>query len=79
MSRYLKEIEGADVVYGFDHATGYFFQVFDAKPGPDGEDVLLVDECSLFTSMSKGRMMELMQEYDVDGKHIAQVGLDLPF
>ena len=77
MSRYVKNLgEGKDVAYGFDHVTGYFFQVFDTDE--DGEDILLVDECSLFTKVSKGRLIELMKEYGADETHIANVALDLP-
>lgn len=78
MSRYTKEQDDFEIAYGFDNATGYFFQVF-GLPDDDGEDNLIIDECSLFTNMSKGRMIELMTEYNVDKNHIDKVAMDLPF
>ena len=78
MSRYNKELENGKVVaYGHDHATGYFFQVFDAVE-KDEEDYLLIDECSTFTKMSNGKMLELMVIYGIPESHIEQVAMDLP-
>ena len=71
-NKFLKQGSTAAVAYGFDRVTGYFFQVFDEK----GE--LLIDECSTFTRMSRGRMYELMEEYGVGEEHKHLVLLDLP-
>ena len=79
MSRYTKNLgPDKDVAYGHDHATGYFLQVFDGLD-EDGNDVITVDECSMFTHMSNGRMLELMKEYDLSKEHSDLVALDLPF
>jgi hypothetical protein len=79
MSRYVQNIqEGVDVVYGHDHATGYFFQKFDGVD-EDGEDILTIDECSLFTNMSNQRMLELMVAYKVNMDHLELMMMDLPF
>lgn len=80
MSRYSKHIEDTNqtVCYGFDNVTGYFLQVFNDEPDKDGEDVLAVDECSLFTNMSNGRMIELMVDYKLPEHHIERVAMDLP-
>jgi hypothetical protein len=78
MSRHIKLIDdNKSVAYGHDHATGYFFQVFDEETNE--EEQLVVDECSMFSGMSNARMIELMKEYDVPQKHIDNVVLDLPF
>ena len=75
MSRHTKKQGDLDIAYGYDFVTGYFFQAF----GEDGEDEnLVVDECSCFTNMSKARMVELMEQYEVDRSHIEKVVLDLP-
>lgn len=79
MSRYSKKLDsGKEVVYGWDHATGYFFQVFDV-PDEDVEDdeYLLINECSMFTSMSNGKMIELMTVYGLPESHIERVAMDL--
>jgi hypothetical protein len=78
MSRYTKEQGDLEIAYGCDHATGYFFQVYDL-PLDNGEDNLIIDECSLFTRMSRSRMVELMTEYQVDPEHIDRVLMDLTF
>jgi hypothetical protein len=78
MSRYVKQLEnGKEVAYGFDHALGYFLQVFDV-PDEDGEDVLLIDESSMLTRMSNGKMIELMDVYNLPESHIEMVASDLP-
>ena len=78
MSRYTKELgNGKVVAYGHDKATGYFLQVFDV-PDEDGEDNLLIDECSMFTNMSNGKMIELMDLYKLPESHLELVAMDLP-
>ena len=85
MSRYNKTLKREDnqlfdvhVAYGHDKITGYFFQVFDENTGEEEEEFLTTDECSTFTKMSKSRMVELMEKYDVDKEHIYYVAMDLP-
>ena len=80
MSRYVKDIEEGKftVAYGFDHVTGYFFQVFD-NHAERGEDLLIVDQDSYMTGMTNGDMFSLMEEYEADPAHKSQVALDLPF
>lgn len=79
MSRHIKLIDdNKSIAYGHDHATGYFFQLFDAEDNNE-EDQLIIDECSAFTRMSNARMIELMKEHDVPQEHIDRVVLDLPF
>jgi hypothetical protein len=79
MSRYVKNLgKDKDVAYGHDHATGYFFQLFDGLD-EDGNDVLTVDECSMFTNMSNAKMLELMTEHEVEQEHIDRVTMDLTF
>ena len=80
MSRYVKDIEDGrlTVAYGFDHVTGYFFQVFD-NHAERGEDLLIIDQDSYMTGMSNGDMLSLMEEYGADSVHKSKVALDLPF
>jgi len=80
MSRYTKQSEDGNhtIAYGYDYATGYFFQVFDNNAKED-EDDLILSECSLLTRMSNGDMIEYMEKHNVNKKHIARVVLDLDF
>ena len=79
MSRYTKILpDGKEIAYGHDHTCGYFFQVFAEEQ--DGiVETLLVDECSTFSKMSKNKMLELLQEYQLPVKHQELVAFDLPF
>ena len=82
MSRYVKDInEHKSIAYGFDHAIGYFFQIYDdrleeTEPESNG---LELDLSSRLTRMSNGKMLELMEQYDVEYKHIMAVAADLAF
>ena len=78
MSRYIKELEnGKTVAYGYDHVLGYFIDVFDV-PDDDGVENLLIEESSRLTKMSNGKMLELMNVYELPESHIEQVAMDLP-
>jgi hypothetical protein len=78
MSRYTKELEdGRSVVYGFDHALGYFIDVFGI-PDEDGVSESLMEESSVLTRMSNGKMIELMDMFNLPESHIEQVAMDLP-
>jgi hypothetical protein len=78
LARYSKKLDnGKTVAYGYDHVTGYFLQVFDVVD-KDEEDYLLLDECSTFTKMSNGKMIELMDVYKLPESHIEDVAMDLP-
>ena len=80
MSRHvILQEDGSTVAYGHDHATGYFFQVFAPESDDEQEEKLLIDEDSMFTSMSNGKMLQLMQKYNVPEPHCLAVSLDLKF
>ena len=78
MSRYTKEMpDGRSVAYGFDHALGYFIDVFGI-PDDQGVSESLVEESSVLTRMSNGKMIELMDLFALPESHIEQVAMDLP-
>ena len=61
MSRYSsKTANGLSVTYGFDHACGYFLQVFDNNVNND-EPIIDVD--SLFDGLSGIHLMERLKEF----------------
>jgi len=49
-----------DVLFGFDHALGYFVTVLTA----DEEEEILMDLCSLFDGLTGPRLVEKVEEYD---------------
>ena len=78
MSRYTKKLEdGRTVAYGYDHALGYFIDVWGI-PDDQGVSESLVEESSVLTRMSNGKMIELMDMFELPESHIEQVAMDLP-
>jgi hypothetical protein len=78
MSRFTKELEdGRTVAYGYDHALGYFIDVF-SKPDKDDGAKIELEESSLITKMSNGKMIELMDSFKLPESHIELVAMDLP-
>lgn len=78
MSRYTKQLEdGRSVAYGYDRALGYFIDVFGI-PDEQGVSESLIEESSMFTQMSNGKMIELMDLFALPESHIEQVAMDLP-
>jgi len=78
MSRYTKQMDdGRLVIYGHDHALGYFLDVLGI-PDEQGERESLIEESSLLTKMSNGKMIELMDMFDLPESQIELVALDLP-
>lgn len=78
MSRHITlQNDGTYVVYGSDHAIGYFFDKVREARNDDEEDVNLIEESSMFTKMSNAKMIELMKEHNCPSKHAQMVALDL--
>jgi hypothetical protein len=78
MSRYTKELENDKyIAYGYDNALGYFFDLF-GSPDEHGERDLVICESSILTKMSNGKMIELMDLFNLPESQIEQVAFDLP-
>ena len=80
MSRFLVNLgEQKEFVYGFDHALGYFYEVWDNSLSEEEADCVVEDKNTLFNRMSKGEMADAMKKYGAKEEHIEKVVLDLPF
>ena len=89
MSRYTKKLqENKELAYGYDHAMGYFYDIFDNTPGIDDENSHLEGADSLFgyskgpktgKKFSKAEMAEVLTNHKADTNHIQAVALDLTF
>lgn len=78
MSRYTKQLEdGRTVAYGYDRALGYFIDVWGI-PDDQGVSESLIEESSVLTRMSNGKMIELMDMFNLPESHIELVAMDLP-
>ncbi len=73
MERYIKELNnGRKISYGSNDSLGYFFDVF----GSEGN--LLISEDSKNTHLSDGKMIELMDLFELPESHIEMVAMKLP-
>lgn len=72
MSRYSKKLGNKVLVYGHDHALGYFYEVLEG-------DKVIEEKCVFFHRLSRNEMFEKMKTFKVDDSHIYRVALDLPF
>ncbi len=89
MSRYTKQIENnKELAYGWDHAMGYFYDIFDISPNVKDEDSHIEGADSLFgysagpkigKKFTKGAMAEILTKHKADINHIQAVALDLTF
>ena len=89
MSRYTKKLqENKEIAYGYDHAVGYFYDIFDNTPGLDDENSHLEGADSLFgyskgpkigKKFTKAEMAEVLTVHEVNTNHIQSVALDLTF
>ena len=78
MSRHVIEKSDQAIAYGFDNAEGYFFQLMEIDPKTNEVEQFIIDESTLMTKMSNGKMVELMEKYKLPDSHIQKVVMDLP-
>ena len=65
MSRYVVDLaDNKEFVYGFDHALGYFYELWDNSLGDEDYERILEDKTYFINKLSKGEMMESMEKYN---------------
>lgn len=75
MSRFATQTgEGTTIVYGFDHVLGYFYEEYIDDSGKPAQDC-----CTAFGTLSRGKLLDLLEEVDVPYKHREAIAADLPF
>lgn len=81
MSRYVKKIDDEiDIVYGFDHALGYFIQKFNKKLISErNEEGVEYDKSSMFDRMTNSEFTGHLTEFKCNPEHIARAAMDLDF
>lgn len=80
MSRYVIDLgENKEFVYGWDHALGYFYELWDNSLDEEDELRIIADKSYFLTKLSKGEMIEAMEKYNAKKEHIMKMALDLPF
>jgi hypothetical protein len=76
MSRYTKKTEEKTLVYGWDHALGYFYEIWENQKDEDAPPIK--DRCSMF-GMPRDEMAGVLQEFKANTNHLKHLALDLPF
>lgn len=76
MSRYIKKNPTQTLVYGWDHALGYWLEVED---NTSKVPLVVLAESTLFTGLNKQRYLDVMERFDVPNEHQKAVALDLTF
>ena len=56
----------------------YFFDHIKEPEDKEEEDIFLIEESSMFTSLTNGKMLELMTKFNCPKDHAQYVALDLP-
>lgn len=76
MSRYTKKLDsGNTIVYGWDHALGYFYDVWENYGTK--EEKCIKERCSLF-GMPKGELLDAISEIKANPGFMQSLALDLP-
>jgi len=93
MSRYSSTVinpEGTllELSWGFDHALGYWYDIFDRDKGTEEHEQLVESWSSTLgflpkqpgrTSNSRSVILEFLIKYDLSEEHRGAVGSDYPF
>lgn len=80
MSRYVVDLgENKEFVYGFDHALGYFYELWDNSLGEEDYERIIVDKSYFINKLGKGEMIEVMEKYNAGKEHLEKMAMDLHF
>jgi hypothetical protein len=80
MSRYVVDLgEDKEFVYGWDHALGYFYELWDNSLGEEDYERVVEDKSYALSKLGRGEMMEKMEQYGANRDHILMMAADLPF
>ena len=80
MSRYSVDLEESKkFVYGWDHALGYFYELWDDSLSEEVSECLIKERSSFLDKMQSSEMVEAMIDNRANQDHIEMVLMDLPF
>lgn len=80
MSRYTKQAADKILVYGTDHALGYFFEewLIDDYKKDDDDSRPFADKCQMF-GMNQQELLDRLHQYRCPKEHMDAVQQKLPF
>ena len=84
MSRYTvkrvdKEGTELEINYGFDHALGYWYDVWDHTRGDEDYECCIEQKSSYPNKLHRGDFLDFMIKHHLPEEHKTAVGMDLPF
>jgi hypothetical protein len=82
MSRYVatKSVQNEEItlIYGWDHALGFFYEIWE-NYGQEEVESCLKDRCSFLHRMPNSEMIEVMESFSVPKSRVIKIALDTPF
>ena len=72
MSRYVKNAIDKTIIYGKDHALGYFYEEWITSQMDNEDSVPFTDRCQMF-GMKKEEMLDKLRQYRCKKSHIEAV------
>ena len=79
MSRYSIKKDNKQLVYGFDHALGYFYDITDLNEPEDSPKHLLEDKSYFLNRLSRNDFANVLIEWGAKKTHLMALALDQPF
>lgn len=77
MSRYTKTATDKVLIYGWDHALGYFYEEWLPSELDSEEGKPFNDRCTMF-GMKKDEFLDKLHQYRVRNSHIEAAAGDIP-
>lgn len=74
MSRFVIKKDNTTFVYGYDHAIGYFYEIWK----PENEDTPLIEKSTLFEKLASEELVNQLKNYNAATLHILKVKMKLP-
>ena len=79
MSRYQSQKDNLQIAYGYDHALGYWYDLWDTNQTESDGTPLHIEEGSSMRRMSRDAFASRLMEFPISPDHLHAIALDLPF
>lgn len=79
MSRYSITKENKQLVYGHDHALGYFYDITDLSEEEDSPKYLIEEKSYFINGLTRNQFANVLAEWGAKETHMMALALDQPF
>jgi hypothetical protein len=79
MSRYNITKDNKQLVYGYDHALGYFYEINDLNEPEDSSKHLIEEKSHFINGLSRNQFSNVLSEWGARETHMMALALDQPF